>query len=288
MSLRYSYSNDGGHRQITVVLNGRPHIVDDSHANFGAVLNACRAGDEALAISYLNLDNLYATALAEVGNGFGYADGTVTYDGEPVSDNLSAAISSVLAEKGDVRPFANFAARIAANPGFRSRNALFAWVQRHGLNIDEDGYVIAYKGVTASDTGDYVSISHGYGVVNGEVVEHGALRNNVGDVVEVPRHKVDDDPNTHCSFGLHAGTYSYANNFKRGVLLTVKIDPADVVSVPHDGHKIRCSKYVVVAVTETEWTASVVWDGNPNAVASDWNDDQRINYWSDGDDNSSW
>ena len=286
MSLRYTYTNTGGHRQIAVVLNGRPVIVDDSHANFGAVLNACRAGDEASAKSYLNLDTLYSTALAEVGEGFGYVDGQVTYNGEAVSQNLSNAISSVLAEKGDVRPFANFAKRISANPGFRSRNALFAWIERHGLNIDEDGFVVAYKGVTSSDSGDYVSISQGYGIVNGEVTEHGALRNNVGDVVEVPRHKVDDDPNTHCSFGLHAGTYEYANNFKRGVLLTVKIDPADVVSVPNDGHKIRCCKYEVVAVTESAWTATVVWDGNPDAVSADWDDDQDEDYWSSED--TSW
>lgn len=279
MSLRYSYTNDGAHRQITVVLNGRPVIVDDSHANFGAVLNACRAGDEARAKSYLNLDALYVNALAEVGAGFGYVDGQVTYDGEPVSANLSAAISAVLAEKGDVKPFANFAARLHNNPGFRSRNSLFAWIERHGLNLDNDGFLIAYKGVTSSDEGDYVSIHQGYGIVNGEVVEYGSLRNNVGDVVEVPRHKVDDDPRSHCSFGLHAGTHQYASSFARGVLLTVKIDPADVVSVPSDAHKIRCCKYEVVAVTESEWTASVVWDGNPDAVASDWNDDQSPDYW---------
>jgi hypothetical protein len=279
MGLRYSYTNDGGHRQVTVILNGRPVIVDDSHANFGAVLNACRANDEAKAKSYLNLDSMYAAALAEVGEGFGYADGVVTYNGEAVSQNLSDAITAVLTEKGDVRPFANFAKRIAANPGYRSRNALFAWINRHGLNINEDGFVIAYKGVTSNDAGDYVSIHQGYGIVNGETVEHGSLRNNVGDVVEVPRHKVDDDPHSHCSFGLHAGTHSYADGFKRGVLLTVKIDPADVVSVPSDGHKIRCCKYEVVAVTETAWTATVVWDGNPDAVASDWNDDQADGYW---------
>jgi hypothetical protein len=279
MSLRYSYTNDGAHRQISVVLNGRPVIVDDSHANFGAVLNACRAGDEAKAKSFLNLDALYVDALAQVGAGFGYTDGKVTYDGEPVSANLSAAISAVLAEKGDVAPFANFAARLHNNPGYRSRNSLFAWIERHGLNLDNDGFLIAYKGVTSSDEGDYVSIHQGYGIVNGETVEHGALRNNVGDVVEVPRHKVDDDPNSTCSYGLHAGTHSYASSFARGVLLTVKIDPADVVSVPSDAHKIRCCKYEVVAVTESEWTASVVWNGDPDAVASDWNDDQDDSYW---------
>lgn len=282
MSLRYSYTNDGGHRQITVILDNRPVIVDDSHANFGAVLNACRANDEVKAKGYLNLDNLYAVALAEIGEGFGYVDGQVTYDGDPVSANLSSAISSVLAEKGDVRPFANFAKRLAANPGYRSRNALFAWIERHGINIDENGFVVAYKGVTSNAAGDYVSITQGEGIVNGEKA-NGALRNNVGDVVEVPRHKVDDDPNSLCSFGLHAGTYKYANSFKQGVLLTVKIDPADVVSVPHDGHKIRCSKYEVVAVTETAWTATVVWDGDPYAVASDWDDDQDEDYWSDED-----
>jgi hypothetical protein len=281
--LRYTYTNNNGVRQITVVLPGLDVVtVDDTHANFSLVLNAARAGDEAKVYDYLDLDAAYRDALANVGNDFAYENKVVTYKGEPVSDALNKVIIDVLVQKGDVTSFARFAERIAANPSYNSRKATFDWIQRHGLTINEDGWIIAYKGVTAADNGDYVSITHGEGAVNG-VDANGALRNNVGDVVTVPRHKVDDNINTHCSFGLHAGTFSYASGFARGVLLTVKIDPADVVSIPNDGHKIRCCRYEVLATTETAWTASVVWDGvSEDNIDADWSDDQDDDYWGEG------
>jgi hypothetical protein len=278
--LRYTYQNDNNIRSLTVVVDGNPVTVDDTHVNFAAALNACRAGNVDAARKALNVDGAISDALASVGAGFTYADGVVRYDNEPVSDGLNKAILGVLAQKGDVSAFANFAARLNNNPGYRSRNSLFSWIEKHGLIIDNDGYLIAYKGVKPNDAGDYVSINHGYGVVNGDVTENGALRNNVGDVVEVPRHKVDDNPQSHCSFGLHAGTHEYASAFAQGVLLTVRIDPADVVSVPNDGHKIRACKYVVIATTEKAWTASVVWDGESDEVESaDYGDDTDEDYW---------
>ena len=79
----------------------------------------------------------------------------------------------------------------------------------------------------------------------------------------MPRKQVDDSVDIGCSFGLHAGTYEYASNFGNGVTLTVRIDPANVVSVPRDCEyqKIRCSEYTVIATAEEPWTRSVVWDG---------------------------
>jgi len=277
--LRYNYTNDGGARQISVILNGRPVIVDDSHANFSAVLNACRAGDEAAAYKFLDFDAAYREALSAIDARFSIVEGKVTFDGEAISDNLNSAIVSVLTEKGDVKPLANFVRLLDGNPSFRSRTQLWAWIKNHGLNINDDGYLIAYKGVKPNESGDYVSIHSGDGIVNGKATS-GYLRNNVGDVVEVPRHKVDDDPNSTCSFGLHAGTYDYANNFGQGITLTVKINPADVVSVPRDGHKIRACRYEVLATTESAWTATVVWDGVSDSVDSDWSDDQEDDYWS--------
>lgn len=282
--LRYTYTNNNGVRQITVVLPGLDVItVDDSHVNFGFVLNAARSGDEAKVYEYLDLDAAYRDALSAVGNDFAYADKRVTYKGEPVSDALNKVIVDILVQKGDVTPFARFAQRLDANPSYNSRKALFDWVQRHGLTLDEDGFIIAYKGVQADDSGDYVSIHAGEGAVNGVEQGFSNLRNNVGDVVTVARHKVDDNINSHCSFGLHAGTFEYANNFGRGITLTVKIDPADVVSVPNDGHKIRCCRYEVIATTEQAWTATVVWDGfSTDQIDADWDEDQDDDYWGDG------
>jgi hypothetical protein len=64
------------------------------------------------------------------------------------------------------------------------------------------------------------------------------------------RDEVQDDPGKACSTGLHVGTKSFAKDFG-AVVIEVKIDPADVVSVPHEsgGQKLRCAKYEVARVS---------------------------------------
>jgi hypothetical protein len=75
---------------------------------------------------------------------------------------------------------------------------------------------------------------------------------------------VDDDANSACSFGLHVGTWDYASTFGHGATLTVRVDPANVVSVPHDCNtqKIRTCEYDVIATAEAKWVQSTVWDGS--------------------------
>lgn len=264
--MRFSYSNSGTSRSVAVTFDpnegGKTYVIDGSHANFQAVLDAVRANDVTATREALDLDSAIRNALADVNAGFAYADRVITFEGEPVSERLAAVILDILSQEGNVKPFANFAARLYANPSKHSRDSLFGWINKHGINIDADGNMIAYKGVKVAENGDYVSITAGPGYVNGEAT-NGHLRNNVGDVVSIDRRVVDDNINRHCSSGLHAGTYNYASGFAKGVLLTVKIDPADVVSVPNDGYeKVRVSRYEVIATVEGEWTRSVVWDGS--------------------------
>ena len=265
MSIRYSYVNDSGERSLTVVLpDSTVHTVNHTHPNFISALQALRANDVAGVYAALDIDKVYNEALGKLSGKFKYEKRAVTYDGQPISSNLSNAIISTISEKGDASPFIKFAMKLEQNPSFRSRTQLFSWVERHGLTLDEDGDLIAYKGVQVSDGDQYLSINTGDGVVDGVAYENSALPNYVGATVLVPRNRVDDNPDSLCSFGLHAGTFEYASNFGRGATLTVKINPADVVSVPKDGHKIRCSEYVVVSTAETEWVRSTVWDGNPS------------------------
>jgi hypothetical protein len=71
-------------------------------------------------------------------------------------------------------------------------------------------------------------------------------------VVRMARHEVQDDPYNSCSTGLHVGTFNYARGFG-DTRIRVRINPADVVSVPHDGagEKIRvCVLRVEEIVTE--------------------------------------
>ena len=70
------------------------------------------------------------------------------------------------------------------------------------------------------------------------------------------RRRVSDNCNEGCASGLHVGTYEYANDWagSGGVVLLVKFDPADIVSVPTDCaySKMRVSKYTVVAIAREQ------------------------------------
>jgi hypothetical protein len=72
----------------------------------------------------------------------------------------------------------------------------------------------------------------------------------VGDVVEQKRNEVDDIRDNVCSNGLHFCSMSYLPHYMggNGRVVIVKINPADVVSIPSDYNnaKGRCCKYVVV------------------------------------------
>ena len=63
----------------------------------------------------------------------------------------------------------------------------------------------------------------------------------------MPRGEVQHDPESGCSTGLHVGTYAYAQGYARAALLTVHVNPRDVVSVPTDcdAEKMRVCRYVV-------------------------------------------
>ena len=70
------------------------------------------------------------------------------------------------------------------------------------------------------------------------------------------RRCVDDNKDNHCSFGLHVGSFDYADSWAGadGRLLLVEFDPADAVSVPTDCdfQKLRVSKYKVISdITDT-------------------------------------
>jgi hypothetical protein len=82
------------------------------------------------------------------------------------------------------------------------------------------------------------------------------IDNSVGQVVSMPRYKVDDNRNNTCSSGLHFCSLSYLKNcfgFGDNVVI-LKINPRDVVSIPSDynNSKGRCCLYEVIGVLENK------------------------------------
>ena len=152
----------------------------------------------------------------------------------------------------DVKAWSTFAKRLQKNIDPYIRQQLFDFlhyliVTEKSLALTPEGEFIAYKGV--KDNLD--SYHSGYAYVDNERV-NGNIPNKIGSTISMKRYDVQADPASLCSFGLHVGSYSYANNFGETVLL-VKVAPEDVVSVPNDynGQKLRCCKYKVLKVVDT-------------------------------------
>jgi hypothetical protein len=150
-------------------------------------------------------------------------------------NDLPAVLSQRLVDLNEegfpVGSLVTFWNNLKENPSSNSREQLFKFLEQNGHPLTDDGHFIAYRGVT-SDFKDVYSKT---------------FDNSPGSVCEMPRAKVDDNPNRTCSRGLHVAAYEYASTFGP-VTVEVKVNPADVVAVPTDynGQKMRVCKFVVV------------------------------------------
>jgi hypothetical protein len=114
------------------------------------------------------------------------------------------------------------------------REQLWPFIESQCIELNDDGTFTGYRAVRS----DYLD-------------KHtGTIDNSVGQVVVMPRHLVNSDPNQACSAGLHVGSLEYAKGFKGGNdrLIKVKCHVRDVVSVPYDydAGKLRCCRFEVI------------------------------------------
>lgn len=198
--------------------------------------------------------------------GFEIVEDQVYYNGEALPPVLSQKVQSIVTDDLPLEHFTKFWNNLQDNPSSTSVNELMEFLEYKELPITEDGYFLAYKGVSE----DYYSV-HGNPttvVIKGDVTSSGRILNEIGCQIEVKRRNVDDNRNHHCSYGLHVGSLDYAKSFGARVVV-VKVNPRDVVSVPSDYNcqKCRVSAYEVVADYEYEITSSVTdEDGNDTLV----------------------
>lgn len=177
----------------------------------------------------------------------------VLFKGTPVPSKLKS-IFFKLFEDGctDFTGYINFLKNIDANPSKTSREELYDFLATSTMPITEQGTFIAYKGLSEdmySVTGNTKTR-----VLKGVVDNKGRILNTIGEEIEVARQDVDSDRNRDCSYGLHVGSYSYADSFGV-VLVAVEVNPKDVVSVPTDCscQKCRVCKYKVLNIVNNEF-----------------------------------
>lgn len=218
---------------ITIFVEGKQHTIHATDSNFASAVTAFEASDWDGLYNILNpaqvFQNLYAKyEQVEVKHG------NVYVNGDPISSLVANRILDFLAKGVDCVPVFKFLTKLNLNPSSRAVNELYTFLEHKFLPLTANGNFLAYKALRSNYTD----------------VHTGKFDNTVGNLLEMPRNKVDDNKEVGCSYGFHAGTLEYARDFRPvdGKLVVVEINPADVVSIPTDCNcqKLRTCKYMVV------------------------------------------
>jgi hypothetical protein len=171
-------------------------------------------------------------------------NGQVFYGDFPVANTLTERVLKMMSEGFKADHMLRFLENLMANPSARAVRETYTFLENYGLPITDDGCFLAYKAVT----NDYKDI------------HSRKFDNSIGAVVSMLRNQVDDNYGVDCSQGLHVGALDYVvtyGHFTKGAarteggnrLLIVKVNPANVVSVPRfEGFtKMRVCEYTVVS-----------------------------------------
>jgi len=271
----YMYSED----VITIFWEGKPYSLRKDHPNFENAKNAILEGNYESLGDFVDIQKAVED----------FVEGDIEVRDEVVyykTHRLHGVVVDKLLEMlragmKDSAPLVNFITRLQSNPSANSVNELYSFLSYKSLPTTPEGKVLGYKGVKDdfySSTGNADTI-----VVQGTTNESHQIFNGVGETIEVARRCVDDNKDNHCSYGLHVGSYDYANQWagEDGRLLVVEFDPEDAVSVPTDCdfQKLRVSKYKVVSdITDTRKELNkVVYEANKpiydESDDDDWSDE---------------
>lgn len=219
-------------KNIILVVDGKSHTVSkDTHISYDKIVEALKSQD------WDSLRDLVEPKKAILNFGRGYiqiVDNQVLWKGQPFHNALATRLIEMFQEGFPVDPMINFMENLMENPSKRSVDQIYGFLEKNKLPITEDGHFLAFKRVR----NDYLDI------------HSGTISNHIGAIVEMDRNLVDDNPDSHCSTGLHFCSESYLDHFGTSSqpVMILKINPADVVSIPTDynGAKGRCMRYEVV------------------------------------------
>jgi hypothetical protein len=233
-----------GSGKVVAVIDGKPYSVTSDHPNYSLLIEAIKSKEWDVFIDLVDISSKVKQYVQNSGE-ISIDDGQVFYQGEVVHNTLATRIVSFMEEGLPFEPLIAFLQNIMQNPSKSAIDELYDFLEVGELPITEDGHFLAYKNVR----GNYMDI------------HSGTFRNQIGDVCSMPRNKVCDDRELTCSSGLHFCSIAYLPHFAdcNGHTMIVKINPADVVSIPKDYNntKGRCARYEVVAEYKEDWRSKI-------------------------------
>jgi len=206
------------------------------HVNYDAIIERLNTEDYDGIIPLLDVAS--SITLASHGK-VTVLEGCVCFNGDEVINPLTDRILQFVREGLPFKPMTKFLENLMDNPSRTAIQELYLFLEDNKLPLTEDGCMLAYRKVD----NDYMSFH-----ANPDGTRNS---NKVGDVVEMKRNEVDDVRDNVCSNGLHFCSLSYLPKYMGGSgrVMLVKINPADVVSIPSDYNnaKGRTCLYEVIA-----------------------------------------
>jgi hypothetical protein len=259
---------------LSVVIDSKQYTMRNDNPLFGQAVEAYRKEDWDSLMTFLSPEKAVRQYLFEYDD-IKVENGAVYFGGSAVHSLCVDRILQFCDSGFSPMPLVKFLSKLQKNPSRRSVEELYRFLERNNLTVTTNGNFLAYKAVTS----DFYSITAGNAqLLKGKDDGKGRIFNGVGEEIQVYRNYVDDDANRGCSVGLHAGTLEYAQTFggSSATLVIVEIDPADVVSVPHDCEcqKLRTARYKVVDIC-TQRLDLPVYDSRFSTEndEDDWDDD---------------
>lgn len=250
---------------VCAFLNGELLTADETHPNYKLIVKALEQEGQLTEADIAELFDVKKTVEKKTANLSVHVtlkDDDVYFDGLLATGPLATKIAELFDEGvEDWKPLVAFADNIAGNESEHSKQQLYRWLNTAHFTITEDGYIVGYKGVTKEFTSRSAPASDFVCVNDKPFV--GPVDNAPGNVVTMPRHLVNFDPTNGCSRGLHVGTWEFARDFGE-VVVEVKVNPRDVVSIPTDSHdqKMRVCRYEVIKVVDRAYPESVKFNDN--------------------------
>lgn len=192
----------------------------------------------------------------------------VYLSGRRIAAHMEKRLLDMASHGLPLTPLKLFITRVYSNPLESAQAELLLFMESGDLPLTPDGCFLAYKRVRA----DYTDC------------HSGTFDNSPGNIVQMPRHEVDAVRSNLCSTGLHFCSLDYLRNFGGDRTVIVKVDPADVVSIPSDYNntKGRTWKYEVVGeieqgdrygAVEHSFESPVIDAGTVVEVPADFEDD---------------
>ncbi len=223
---------------VVVVIDNKPHTISKTHITYTKVVEAIKAQDWDLVRDIIEPKKV----VLNYGQGNVSIQGdTFFWKGAEMHNALTSRMVQMLGEGFPIEPLVLFMENLMANPSRRAVQELYGFLEKNDLPITPDGHFLAYKKIRD----DYKDI------------HSGTMDNSVGQIVQMERNEVDDDKDRTCSAGLHFCSQTYLPHFGTGYgnrVVILKINPADVVSIPsdYDNAKGRACRYEVIAEMEVE------------------------------------